>query len=265
MQCFTRSRSNDSFPFFFLLATTIRRNLVPGGRISPRRKTSAFYPVALSCLRGRGGREYFLLDRNKRMSPLNRGSPLGSRILPAGARPLPPPRFGGRPAITGMPQRIPLPPRMPSPPRMRRMPPLNRMFSLSDPRHRIPLPPPPPPQPPRPVSGGGGMSRLNGVPPLFPGGPRARGHLAPIAPSMGPRGPFMRSWPRRMLPPQMMPPMRPMRYNTNNGTLKGKPIRNAKKINNRAVRIFAFSHAHSPYRLFQLFQQLLLSWSYMTL
>ncbi|XP_029664598.1 nuclear fragile X mental retardation-interacting protein 1 [Formica exsecta] len=172
------------------------------------------------------------------MSPLNRGSPVGSRILPAGARPLPPPRFGGRPAITGMPQRIPLPPRMPSPPRMRRMPPLNRMFSLSDPRHRIPLPPPPP-QPPRPVSGGGGMSRLNGVPPLFPGGPRARGHLAPIAPpiapSMGPRGPFMRPWPRRMLPPQMMPPMRPMRYNTNNGTLKGKPIRNAKKMNNRAA------------------------------
>ncbi|XP_070165961.1 LOW QUALITY PROTEIN: uncharacterized protein [Polyergus mexicanus] len=169
------------------------------------------------------------------MSPLNRGSPLGSRILPAGARPLPPPRFAGRPAITGMPQRIPLPPRMPSPPRMRRMPPMNLMFGPGDLRQRIPPPPPPlplPPQPPRPVSG---MSRLNGVPPLFPGGPRApRGHPAPIAPSMGPRGPFMRPWPRRMLPPQMMPPMRPMRYNTGNPSLKGKPIRNAKKINNRA-------------------------------
>lgn len=196
------------------------------------------------------------------MSPLNRGSPLGSRILPAGARPLPPPRFGGRPAI---PQRIPLPPRMPSPPRMRRMPPMNPMYGPVDPRQRIPPPPPPPSQPPRPVPGGGGagISRLNGVPPLFPGGPRARGHLAPIAPPMGPRGPFMRPWPRRMLPPQMMPPMRPMRYNTANASLKGKPIRNAKKINNRAVRIF--SHARSPYRLFQLFQQLLLSLSYMTL
>ncbi|KAL6425944.1 hypothetical protein ACFW04_008921 [Cataglyphis niger] len=169
------------------------------------------------------------------MSPLNRGSPLGSRILPAGARPLPPPRFGGRPAI---PQRIPLPPRMPSPPRMRRMPPMNPMFGPVDPRQRIPPPPPPPlSQSSRPVSGsgGGGISRLNGVPPLFPGGPRARGHLAPIAPPMGPRGPFMRPWPRRMLPPQMMPPMRPMRYNTGNASLKGKPTRNAKKINNRAV------------------------------
>ncbi|XP_050457230.1 FMR1-interacting protein NUFIP1 isoform X2 [Cataglyphis hispanica] len=167
------------------------------------------------------------------MSPLNRGSPLGSRILPAGARPLPPPRFGGRPAI---PQRVPLPPRMPSPPRMRRMPPMNPMFGPVDPRQRIPPPPPPPlSQPSRPVSGGGGISRLNGVPPLFPGGLRARGHLAPIAPPMGPRGPFMRPWPRRMLPPQMMPPMRPMRYNTGNASLKGKPIRNAKKINNRAV------------------------------
>ncbi|XP_050457229.1 FMR1-interacting protein NUFIP1 isoform X1 [Cataglyphis hispanica] len=166
------------------------------------------------------------------MSPLNRGSPLGSRILPAGARPLPPPRFGGRPAI---PQRVPLPPRMPSPPRMRRMPPMNPMFGPVDPRQRIPPPPPPPlSQPSRPVSGGGGISRLNGVPPLFPGGLRARGHLAPIAPPMGPRGPFMRPWPRRMLPPQMMPPMRPMRYNTGNASLKGKPIRNAKKINNRA-------------------------------
>lgn len=170
------------------------------------------------------------------MSPLNRGSPLGSRVLPAGARPLPPPRFGGRPA---MPQRIlPLPPRMPSPPppRMRRIPPINPMFSPGDPRQRIP--PLPPPQPPRPVAGGG-MSRLN-VPPLFPGGPRARGHMAPIVPPMGPRGPLMRPWPRRMIPPQMMPPMRPMRYNAGNGSLKSKPTRNTKKINNRAVRIFSY-------------------------
>ncbi|XP_072747432.1 FMR1-interacting protein NUFIP1 isoform X2 [Anoplolepis gracilipes] len=165
------------------------------------------------------------------MSPLNRGPPLGSRILPVGGRPLPPPRFGGRPA---MPQRIPLPPQMSSPPRMRRMPPMSPMFGPGDPRQRIP----PPPLPPQPGSrpGGGGISRLNGVPPLFPGGPRTRGHMGPIVPPMGPRGPLMRPWPRRMggLPPQMMPPMRPMRYNTGNGSLKGKPIRNAKKINNRA-------------------------------
>ncbi|EFN67787.1 hypothetical protein EAG_02734 [Camponotus floridanus] len=164
------------------------------------------------------------------MSPLNRGSPLGSRQLPAGARPLPPPRFGGRPTI---PQRIPpLPPRLPSPPRMRRIPPINPMFGPGDPRQRItPLPPP---QPLRHVAGGG-MSRLNGrdMPPLFPGGPRARGHLAPIVPPMGPRGPLMRPWPRRMMPPQMMPPMRPMRYNVGNGSLKSKPSRNAKKLNNR--------------------------------
>ncbi|XP_072747431.1 FMR1-interacting protein NUFIP1 isoform X1 [Anoplolepis gracilipes] len=168
------------------------------------------------------------------MSPLNRGPPLGSRILPVGGRPLPPPRFGGRPA---MPQRIPLPPQMSSPPRMRRMPPMSPMFGPGDPRQRIP----PPPLPPQPGSrpGGGGISRLNGVPPLFPGGPRTRGHMGPIVPPMGPRGPLMRPWPRRMggLPPQMMPPMRPMRYNTGNGSLKGKPIRNAKKINNRAAHL----------------------------
>ncbi|GAB1865084.1 Nuclear fragile X mental retardation-interacting protein 1 [Camponotus japonicus] len=166
------------------------------------------------------------------MSPLNRGSPLGSRQLPAGARPLPPPRFGGRPAI---PQRIPpLPPRLPSPPRMRRIPPpINPMFGPGDPRQRIPPLPLPSPQPLRPVAGGG-MSRLSGrdMPPLFPGGPRAR-HLAPIVPPMGPRGPLMRPWPRRMMPPQMMPPMRPMRYNAGNGSLKSKPSRNAKKLNNR--------------------------------
>lgn len=191
------------------------------------------------------------------MSPQNRGSPLGSR-LPAGVRPLPPPRFGGRPAIS---QRIPpLPPRMPSPPRMsspsrmpsppwmRRIPPINPMFGPGDPRQRIPplqpprippLQPPriPPLQPPRPVTGG--MSRLNGVPPLFPGGPRARG-LAPIVPPMGPRGPLMRPWPRRM-----MPPMRPMRYNAGNGSLKSKPTRNAKKLNNRTVGISLYSPVYS--------------------
>lgn len=203
------------------------------------------------------GIEGFSSTKVKRMSPLNRGSPLGSRQLPAGARPLPPPRFGGRPAI---PQRIPpLPPRLPSPPRMRRIPPpINPMFGPGDPRQRIP--PLPSPQPLRPVAGGG-MSRLSGrdMPPLFPGGPRAR-HLAPIVPPMGPRGPLMRPWPRRMMPPQMMPPMRPMRYNAGNGSLKSKPSRNAKKLNNRTVRIFSYSYI--PFIKF--FKQLLLSLSYMT-
>ncbi|KAG5324931.1 NUFP1 protein, partial [Pseudoatta argentina] len=143
------------------------------------------------------------------MSPLNRGPLMAPRLPPAGARQLPPPRFAGRLA--------PPPPPHGMPPRM--LPPLlNPMFGPGGPRQRLP------PPPPRPV---GGVSRPNGMLPRFPGGPRARG-MAPIVPSMGPRGsglprgPPMRPWPRRMPPlPQMMPPIR-IRYNTGNGNAKGK-------------------------------------------
>lgn len=255
------ARTIESYPFFplFLAIGDTFDNLAPGVREFANRTREEDNPRSIPRLRvyEEEEEEKKKVEKEsyhrKGMSPLNRGSPLGSRILPAGARPLPPPRFGpGRPAMS---QRIPLPPRMPSPPpRMRRMPPMSPMFGPGDPRQRIP----PPPPPPRQAAAGGGLSRLNGVPPLFPGGPRApRGHhghhLAPIAPPMVPRGsagggprgsaggprggPLMRPWPRRMPPPQMMPPMRPMRYNTGNGSLKVKPIRNAKKINNRAVRI----------------------------
>ncbi|XP_071645142.1 FMR1-interacting protein NUFIP1 [Temnothorax longispinosus] len=149
------------------------------------------------------------------MSPLNRGPLMGPRLPPAGARQLPPPRFVGRITPHGM------------PPRMPPLPPLNPMFG---PRQRLPLPP-------RPA---GGVSRPNGMLPRFPAGPRSRG-MAPIVPSMGPRGsgpprgPPMRPWPRRMplppppLPLQMVPPMRP-RYNAGNGNAKAKTMGNAKKV-----------------------------------
>ncbi|XP_077282847.1 FMR1-interacting protein NUFIP1 isoform X2 [Temnothorax americanus] len=151
------------------------------------------------------------------MSPLNRGPLMGPRLPPAGARQLPPPRFVGRITPHGM------------PPRMPPLPPLNPMFG---PRQRLPLPP-------RPA---GGVSRPNGMLPRFPAGPRSRG-MAPIVPSMGPRGsgpprgPPMRPWPRRMplppppppLPLQMVPPMRP-RYNAGNGNVKAKTMGNAKKV-----------------------------------
>ncbi|XP_018339191.1 PREDICTED: nuclear fragile X mental retardation-interacting protein 1-like, partial [Trachymyrmex septentrionalis] len=149
------------------------------------------------------------------MSPLNRGPLMAPRLPPAGTRQLPPPRFAGRLA--------PPPPPHGMPPRML-PPPLNPMFGPSGPRQRLP------PPPPRPV---GGVSRPNGMLPRFPGGPRARG-MAPIVPSMGPRGsglprgPPMRPWPRRMPLPQMMPPIR-IRYNMGNGNTKSKTMGNPKK------------------------------------
>ncbi|XP_029174879.1 LOW QUALITY PROTEIN: nuclear fragile X mental retardation-interacting protein 1-like [Nylanderia fulva] len=167
------------------------------------------------------------------MSPLNRGPPLGTRNLPAGARPLPPPRFGGPGRPPNMSQRgISLPP--PPPPMRRMIMPMGPMIGPDDPRRRRP---PPLPQPPRQGSGGGCMSRLNSVPPLFPGGPRPRAHprpLAPIAPPMMPRGPPMLQGPLMSWPRRIPPPMRhPVRYNMGNGNVKSKPSRNAKKFNNR--------------------------------
>lgn len=148
------------------------------------------------------------------MSPLNRGPLMGPRLPPAGgARQLPPPRFVGR-----------LTPRMP--PRML-PPPITPMFGPGGPPRQRLLP-----LPPRPA---GGVSRPNGMLPRFPGGPRARG-MAPIMPSMGPRGsglprgPPLRPWPRRMPPPpQMIPPMRP-RFGAGNGNSKGKAMGNTKKV-----------------------------------
>lgn len=154
------------------------------------------------------------------MSPLNRGPLMGPRLPPAGARQLPPPRFVGRLAPHGIPPRM-LPP-----------PPLNPMFG---PRQRLPLPPRP-----------GGVSRPNGMLPRFPGGPRARG-MAPIIPSMGPRGsvlprgPPIRPWARRIPPPpQMMPPMR-LRFGAGNANTKGKVMGNSKKVK---IEVCTFALAH---------------------
>ncbi|XP_076621116.1 FMR1-interacting protein NUFIP1 [Colletes latitarsis] len=137
------------------------------------------------------------------MSPLNRGPLLGPRILPAGIRPPPPPRFGGR--LPGVPPRMPLLPMSP-------------VFGPM--RQRLP-------PPPRPT----GVSRPSGPMPLF--GPRVRG-MAPIIPPMGlrgagPRGPPMRPWSRRGLPPQILPHMRP-RFSIGNGNVKGKGSNNLKKV-----------------------------------
>lgn len=144
---------------------------------------------------------------------------MGARV-PAGLRSLPPPRFGNRLGNRpGMPMRMP-----PLPP-----PPSISMFGPSAHRQRL-LPPPLPP------------SRCNGMLPLFPGGPRSRS-MAPIPPPIGPRGsnmprgPLMRPWPRRMLPPQMMPLMRP-RF-TGNGNIKGNSMNVKKSFNKAEVRTYA--------------------------
>ncbi|CAK9809854.1 FMR1-interacting protein NUFIP1 [Anthophora quadrimaculata] len=139
------------------------------------------------------------------MSPLNRGPLLGPRVPPAGIRPPPPPRFGGRLPHPG------LPPRMPPPP-------ISPVFGPM--RQRLP----PPPRP-------GGVARPSGPIPLF--GPRVRG-MAPMVPPMGlrgagPRVPLMRPWPRRALPPQILSHMRP-RFSVGNGNVKGKALNNAKKV-----------------------------------
>ncbi|OAD62365.1 Nuclear fragile X mental retardation-interacting protein 1 [Eufriesea mexicana] len=139
------------------------------------------------------------------MSPLNRGPLLGPRVPPTGIRPPPPPRFGGRLPPPG------LPPRMPPPP-------MNPVFGPM--RQRLP----PPPRP-------GGVSRPSGPMPLF--GPRVRG-MAPMVPPMGlrgvgPRGPLMRPWHRRALPPQILSHMRP-RFSIGNGNVKPKTLNNVKKV-----------------------------------
>ncbi|XP_076302471.1 FMR1-interacting protein NUFIP1 [Lasioglossum baleicum] len=139
------------------------------------------------------------------MSPLNRGPLLGPRVPPAGIRPPPPPRFGGRLPPPG------LPPRMPPPP-------MSPVFGPM--RQRLP----PPPRP-------GGVNRPSGPMPLF--GPRVRG-MAPMVPPMGlraagPRGPPMRPWSRRGMPPQILPHMRP-RFSIGNGNAKGKALNNMKKV-----------------------------------
>lgn len=139
------------------------------------------------------------------MSPLNRGPLLGPRVPPAGIRPPPPPRFGGRLPPPG------LPPRMPPPP-------MNPVFGPI--RQRLP-------PPPRPV----GVNRPSGPMPLF--GPRVRG-IAPMVPpislrGVGPRGPLMRPWHRRALPPQILSHMRP-RFSVGNGNAKGKALNNVKKV-----------------------------------
>ncbi|XP_053995760.1 FMR1-interacting protein NUFIP1-like isoform X1 [Hylaeus anthracinus] len=136
------------------------------------------------------------------MSPLNRGPLLGPRVPPAGIRPPPPPRFGGR--LPGLPPRMPLLP-------------MNPVFGPM--RQRLP----PPPRP-------GGVSRPSGPMPLF--GPRVRG-MAPMVPPMGlrgagPQGPPIRPWSRRGLPPQILPHMRP-RFSVGNGNVKGK-LNNMKKV-----------------------------------
>ncbi|XP_015178286.1 PREDICTED: nuclear fragile X mental retardation-interacting protein 1-like isoform X3 [Polistes dominula] len=119
------------------------------------------------------------------MSPVNRSPSIGPRIPPPGVRPLPHPRFG---AIfpPGMPPRMPLPP-------------MSGILGPMRPR----LPPPCVAQP-------GGPPR-----PLLPPG------RVPLPPPMpGPRGPpIMCPWPRRVLPPQMVPHMRP-RFSPRNGTKK---------------------------------------------
>ncbi|EZA60852.1 hypothetical protein DMN91_008060 [Ooceraea biroi] len=151
------------------------------------------------------------------MSPLNRGSLMGPRMPGAGARPLPPPRFGIGPPGT---------PRIPPPP-------INP-FGHMPMRNRLP----PPARLP------GGVSRPNGMLPLFPGGPRARG-MAPIVPPMvpprgagPPRAPPPRPWFRRMAPIPPMPPVHiphmphvRRRFNADNGNVKGKPMNNTRKVN----------------------------------
>lgn len=150
------------------------------------------------------------------MSPLNRGPLLGPRVPPTGVRPPPPPRFGGRLPPPG------LPPRMPPPP-------MNPVFGPM--RQRLP----PPPRP-------GGVNRPSGPMPLF--GPRVRA-MAPMVPPMGlrgvgPRGPLMRPWHRRALPPQILSHMRP-RFSIRNGNVKGKAMNNAKKVSKLEVsNIFNF-------------------------
>lgn len=144
------------------------------------------------------------------MSPLNRGPLLGPRVPPAGIRPPPPPRFGGRLPPPG------LPPRMPPLP-------MNPVFGPM--RQRLP----PPPRP-------GGVSRPSGPMPLF--GPRVRG-MAPMVPPMGlrgvgPRGPLLRPWHRRALPPQILSHMRP-RFSIGNGNVKGKASNNVKKVSKLEV------------------------------
>lgn len=153
------------------------------------------------------------------MSPLNRGPSAGSRGPPAGIRILPPPRFGGR--LHGMPHGMP--PRMPLP--------MNPVFG-SPMRQRLLLPP-------RPA----GVSRPNGLLPLFPG-PRARGMMPGMVPPMVPRGVGlrnpMRHWYRRIPPPTPPPQMtsstRP-RFVAGNGNIKGKVMNNTKKVNKFEVRV----------------------------
>lgn len=130
------------------------------------------------------------------MSPLNRGPLLGPRIPPTGVRPLPHPRFG---AIfpPGMPPRMPLPP-------------MSGILGPMRPRLH------PPPRI-------GGVAQPGGPRPLLPPG------RAPLPPMPGPRGPLMCPWPRRVLPPQMVPHMRP-RFSPRNGSNKGKPVNTAKKV-----------------------------------
>lgn len=167
-------------------------------------------------------RKYSPGKRNVRMSPLNRGPLLGHRAPPAGVRPLPPPRFGGRLVPPGMPMAPPM---------------INPVFGISM-RQRLPLP-----------LRLTGVSRPNGLLPLFPG-PRARGMALAIMPPMRPRGsgvlrgPVMarRIPPLQMMPPQMplIPPMtRPMRprFATGNGNAKGKTINTTKKVTKLEVRI----------------------------
>ncbi|XP_067212769.1 FMR1-interacting protein NUFIP1 isoform X2 [Linepithema humile] len=152
------------------------------------------------------------------MSPLNNRGPLmGSRVPSAGLRSLPPPRFGNRIASSGMPMRMPpLHPLLPI-----------SAFGLGGYRERLPPPPPP-------LRPGGGLSRPNGMLPLYPSGHRSCG-MAPIPPPVRPRGvphgPFM-PWSRKMLSPQMMPPMRP-KYTASNDT-KIKATITVKKPNKEA-------------------------------
>ena len=102
-------------------------------------------------------------------------------------------------------------------------PPMNPVFGPM--RQRLP----PPPRP-------GGVNRPSGPMPLF--GPRVRA-MAPMVPPMGlrgvgPRGPLMRPWHRRALPPQILSHMRP-RFSIRNGNVKGKAMNNAKKVSKLEV------------------------------
>ncbi|XP_025156017.1 uncharacterized protein LOC105181719 [Harpegnathos saltator] len=119
-----------------------------------------------------------------------------------------------------MPPRMPMP--MPMPMSMSMS--MNPVFGGPGPmRQRLFLPP-------RPA----GVSRPNGLLPLFPGF-RARGMVPGIIPPMGPRGIGprnpMRHWYRRIPPPPLqMPSMRP-RFPVGNGNIKGKAMNNTKKVN----------------------------------